>query len=100
LDLAIADFTKTIELNPKYAPAYADRGSIYSSRTQWDMAIADFSKAIELDPVYAYAYNYRGFAYSQKGQKELAVADLKMCISLSKDPALTQIAQRNLDSIQ
>jgi tetratricopeptide (TPR) repeat protein len=49
-DEAIADFSKVIELYPKLATAWNNRGQAYFDLAQWEKAIADFSKAIELDP--------------------------------------------------
>ena len=49
-DLAIADYTKAIELNPKDQQAYWRRGLSYGHKGQCGPAIADYSKAIELNP--------------------------------------------------
>ena len=50
LDRAIADYTQAIQLNPKYAPAYYNRGSAWGNKGDFDRAIADYSQAILLDP--------------------------------------------------
>src|SRR3954464_6213035 len=49
----ILNFTKAIELNPKYAEAYAYRGYIYTISGDGDKAISDYNKAIQLDPANA-----------------------------------------------
>ena len=49
-DQAIADFTKAIEINPKYAKAYDHRGVAYTSKGDYPRAIADVTKAVELSP--------------------------------------------------
>jgi len=82
---AIAEFSKAIELDPDYAPAYNNRGDAYSEKGQHDVAIADYDKAIELDPNYAEAYNNRGEAYFWEKQYELAIADCSMAIELDPD---------------
>ncbi len=51
-DLAFADFSKAIELNPKYALAYYNRCKMYNDKKEYDLAIADCTKSIELDPKY------------------------------------------------
>lgn len=56
-DKAIVDFNKVIELNPRHARAYYNRGCIWSVKGDYAKAIADYSKAIELDPKDASAYN-------------------------------------------
>ena len=61
-DMAIADYTRAIGLNPKSAKAYNNRGIAYGGLEQFDKAILDFTKAIELDPKLADAYFNRGNA--------------------------------------
>ena len=46
----MADFTKAIELDPKYAEAYANRGLVYANLKEMDKAVDDWHKAIELNP--------------------------------------------------
>ncbi len=48
--LAITDYTKAIELDPKNARAYHYRGLARHVTKEYDQAIADFSQAIRLDP--------------------------------------------------
>jgi len=53
---AIEDLTKAIELNPRYAEAYAGRGTAKADKRDFTGAIEDFTIAIELQPSYAMAY--------------------------------------------
>ena len=48
-DGAIADFTKAIELNPKYAPSYVERGFAKEFKDDGGGAIIDFSKDVGLN---------------------------------------------------
>lgn len=98
-DKAIIDFDKAIEVNPNYAIAYQNRALAYRSLSEYSKAIADFDKAIELDPKTAMYYCNRGLAYANIGERGKAIADLNKAIELSKDPALTQSAQRALQSL-
>ena len=50
IDRAIADFNQAIQLKPKYALAYNNRGVAYRSRGEFDKAIDDFTGAITLSP--------------------------------------------------
>ena len=50
-DSAIAEFTKAIQLDPKFARAYFARGLVYQDKGDTDRAIADFTRVIELDPL-------------------------------------------------
>jgi tetratricopeptide (TPR) repeat protein len=74
-ELAIAEFTKAIELDPNYAPSYASRGSAYGYLGEYQKAIDDYTKAIELDPTYPRAYINRGLAYSRLGESYKANQD-------------------------
>jgi Flp pilus assembly protein TadD len=49
LDGALADYAKVIELDPRYAKAYANRGMIKLLRRQDADAQTDLDKAFELD---------------------------------------------------
>jgi tetratricopeptide (TPR) repeat protein len=55
-DKAVADYSKAIEICPRYAGAYRNRGVAYHNKRQYDEAIADYSKAIEINPRYYKAY--------------------------------------------
>src|SRR3989304_3440104 len=58
-DLAIEECSRAIRRDPKLAPAYYGRGSVYVEKGEWDKAIADFTKAIKLDPKDPLAYDGR-----------------------------------------
>src|SRR6266850_7191852 len=67
LDGAISDYTKAIEINPRYAEAYANRGLARKTKADLEGAIADYDKAIALNPRLKEAYNNRGLARQLKG---------------------------------
>ena len=46
LELALTNFNKVIELDPKYAPAYNGRGLVWDRFLNYDEAIADFTSAV------------------------------------------------------
>ena len=46
-DLAIADYTRAIEIDPKHAVAYYSRGACHHEKRDYDRAIADYTKAID-----------------------------------------------------
>jgi len=47
---AIEDYNKAIEINPKYAGAYSNRGVAYRKLKQYAKEQEDYKKALELDP--------------------------------------------------
>lgn len=75
-DKAISDFTKAIELNPRYSDAYINRGVVYGKKGQFDHGIADCSRAIELNPKGGSAYFNRGVSYYNKGEYNKAWDDV------------------------
>jgi tetratricopeptide (TPR) repeat protein len=50
LEQAISDFNKALEIDPKSAVAYYNRGLFYFRAGQIDRAQADLKKAAKLDP--------------------------------------------------
>ena len=52
IDKAIADYTRSIEVNPGFATAYYNRGSAYYFEGKIEMASDDYKKALELKPGY------------------------------------------------
>ena len=80
---AISDYTKAIEINPRYAVAYSNRGRAYDKKGQYDQAIKDFTKAIEVNPRFAGAYYNRGLAYKHKNQYDQAIIDYTKAIKVN-----------------
>jgi tetratricopeptide (TPR) repeat protein len=82
-ELAIDDYTESIELNPDYAGTYNNRGLCYNAIEEYDLAIDDFKKAIELAPESPIAYNNLAFSYIQTGQLDLALEAINIALSIS-----------------
>ena len=83
---AIAEFTKAIQLDPKMADSYYERGSaLLTLETDLDAALRDFSKAIELNKKHYDAYFNRGTLFEKKKEWDKAIADFTSYITL--DPA-------------
>jgi len=86
---AIADYTKTIELGPKWIRAYNNRGVLYYKLGAVDLAITDYTKAIELNPKFAKAYSNRGTIYYELKKDDLALADYNKAIELDPEFAMS-----------
>jgi tetratricopeptide (TPR) repeat protein len=99
-DLAVADFSKAIELNPDLAEAYNNRAIAYDAKGEYAQAIADCTKAIELNPALAEAYYNRGNAYALMGQKEKAIVDFNKVLELSNDSFLKKLAEDQLEALE
>jgi tetratricopeptide (TPR) repeat protein len=88
IDLAIADFTRALELDSNYMVAYYNRGVAFFDLGQNERAITDFTKAMELGLRGKGPYHVRGLAYAKQGQYDLAIADFNKALEIDpKDAA-------------
>jgi len=81
-DLALAEFTKAINIDPRYAEAYLNRGFLYEQQEKPDLALSDYNQAININPRYATAYNNRGTLYYYRLEREKAIRDLRQAAEL------------------
>ena len=80
---AIEAFNKAIELNPKDAVAYNNRGAAYGQIGNYKQQIEDSSKALQINPKDAVAFNNRGVAYGELGNYEQEIEDCTKAIELN-----------------
>jgi tetratricopeptide (TPR) repeat protein len=94
LDLALQNYSKAIELDPKKGSSYFNRGVTYSILRIHDKAIQDYTKTLQYIPEQApSAYMNRGMSYAAIKQNQNAIADFQQVLKYNpKD----QIAQRYL----
>ena len=71
--VAIADFTKAIDLKPDFSEAYHNRARAKTSIADYQGSIADLTKTINLNGDDAESYFDRGIAYLGLGQKSKAI---------------------------
>lgn len=81
--LALEDYSRALEIDPRYAYALNGRGNVYRSLGQEQRAIEDYDRAIELDPNYPLPFNGRGNAYHALGQEERAIRDYDRALELN-----------------
>src|SRR5690349_9351940 len=67
-DIAIAEYSNAIELNPAHAESYANRGGAYLAQGEYTRAAADYDFAIKLDPTLAEAYYNRANVWRAAGE--------------------------------
>jgi tetratricopeptide (TPR) repeat protein len=84
---AIADFARTIALNPGDIDAYHNRGSAYLGAGQTDLAIADYDRVIALAPDRARTYERRADAHLRKGNLKQAREDAERAVALAPELA-------------
>lgn len=89
LNLALADFTKAIEIDPRYVLAYLDRGDLREKMQDLDGASADFTKVIDLKPAksdFLAGLSKRGHVRMVMQNTDAAIADLTRAIQLGGGP--------------
>lgn len=79
---ALADFNRSIELEPDFAPTYYNRGSALMHLNRFDEAAADFTRAIELSPEFSTAYLQRGVTRFYQNRYDEAIRDFDRTIEL------------------
>ena len=73
LDKAFADFTKTVELDPKNYLAYGNRGRVWADRNEHAKVITDYDKAIALNPKAVNPVGYRAVSLAKLKKYDDAV---------------------------
>jgi tetratricopeptide (TPR) repeat protein len=86
-ETAFNDFSRTIQINGKFAKAYSNRAALFVVAGNIPPALQDYSKAIELDPELAVAHRGLGRAYHLAGQLKESVRHYDEAISLSPNDA-------------
>lgn len=81
-NLKIEYYSRSIELNPKHAASYNNRGDAYQALGKEDEAFQDFCQAILFNPDFAPAYINRGNISQKWGKHEEAVQDFSRAIEL------------------
>jgi tetratricopeptide (TPR) repeat protein len=90
-DKAIADYTKAISLNPKYAHYYGSRASVWNDKGDHDKAIADYTMAIQLEPKDPTLHIFRGTEWDDKREFGKAIADYTTAIQLDRNDELAYV---------
>lgn len=74
----------SIELDPKFASAHFQLGTVYQAQNQWPPAITEYQQAIALDPQLPEAHYRLAQAYRQTGDKTKAEQELVLSEEASK----------------
>ena len=85
LDEAIAEFSRSIRLDPDYSYPFRRRAFANFLQDRNDEALADYDMAIELAPLDPYAFLSRSSFYRQSGEPELARQDIEKALRLDLD---------------
>ncbi|HEY6408782.1 MAG TPA: tetratricopeptide repeat protein [Ktedonobacteraceae bacterium] len=91
----IAFYDMNIQLNPRDAMAYSERGDAYYMLEEYERAILDYSYALSLDSTCIPAYSNRGLAYSHLEEYKRAIADFTRAIALNANEVSTYYNRGN-----
>jgi tetratricopeptide (TPR) repeat protein len=84
---ALREFTAAIALDPRFAPAYAQRAELRFNQKQYALAIKDYDALIKLDPENAGALHDRGLAKKDLGNFWGAADDFSQAAKLKTEGA-------------
>ena len=88
LSLAVADYTKAMQLDPLYYDAYYELGNVAYRQANYVDAAKLYTKASELNPQYGNALNNLGATYLQLNQLDKAADTFKKLLAVN--PLFTQ----------
>ena len=94
-NLKIEYYSKVIEIDPNYGPAYNNRGNAFQALNKDSLAILDYSKTIDLEPDYEPAYINRGNIYQKTDKHEEAINDYNQAIALKPQDKLAYFHRGN-----
>jgi tetratricopeptide (TPR) repeat protein len=83
-DDAIADFTKTLQLNRRYNEAYYYRGQCYFAKNNYILAVEDYTFVLTTQPKSVPFLKLRSEAYAGQNKPDLALDDLNMAVSVDR----------------
>ena len=84
---SIQAFDKAIELDPKHAYPWYNKGNALNNLGKYNEAVLAYNKAIEINPQYADAWNNKGDALYNLGKYNETIKALDRAIQL--DPKYT-----------
>lgn len=86
-DAAIAATTTAINLYPKYAEAFCNRGVAFAAINEDSKAINDLNTSISIKPEYPNAYCERGNVFFKQDKTEAAMEDYNKALMINPDYA-------------
>jgi tetratricopeptide (TPR) repeat protein len=89
---SVADYDRTIALDPKFAAAYLNRATIkYRELKDLQGALADFDRVIAIKPAFSEAYNNRGNLRDQMNDVQGALADYNRVLEITPQDAIAYV---------
>jgi len=76
-EVAVANLSKAVDLDPKFLDARRNRGTEYLRQKRYDLAIQDFSAVLAEDASDKGALYKRAYAYCTSGKRKIGAKDLR-----------------------
>ena len=95
--LAVADYSKSLEMKADNAIAYVGRAKAHFNMKSYDLSVKDFDKAVELNPKDSAAFLSRGVSYEKMGDSKKAMEDYQKAVDLDSENVS---AKANLKRLQ
>ena len=92
-ELALDDFTRALERDPKMATGYVNRGYVLNSLKRPEKAQRDFQTAIQIQPDYGEAHLGLAFSYLQLRRPRAAVPELDQAKKLMGESRIWHLAR-------
>jgi tetratricopeptide (TPR) repeat protein len=96
-EAAIRDYRRSIEVAPRYLPAYNNLGTVYARLGDYRKAIEYFGNAISIDPKQSKPYYNRAQMYRQIGEPEPALEDFRQAARLGHPKARKLLSQSGIE---
>ncbi|MEO7049999.1 MAG: tetratricopeptide repeat protein [Ferruginibacter sp.] len=80
---AIGLYSKSIDANPDFPPAYLERAKLFAGLERWPQALNDYNHYITLVSDDADAYNLRGIVFFKTNVTEKALDDFNSSLQLN-----------------
>lgn len=85
MELAVADYGSTLELDSEYAKAYNNRGNARATLGDLQGAVEDYDAALDLDADLTLTYFNRGVIHYRLGNYQAAIGDLRRYLELDPE---------------
>ncbi|MCR4293843.1 MAG: hypothetical protein NUV76_13335, partial [Candidatus Kuenenia sp.] len=97
---SLEDYNKVIELSPRLAGVYFERGQIKNQLERTDEALVDFNTSIGLFPFNPFAYLHRGNTFRKLGMNENALKDYLTYLKLNPNAPDAEEIKREIEDMQ
>lgn len=97
MKIAISEYSKSLQYDPNYGPAYYNRGYCFYLIEKYPEALADFTSVIELDPFNEKAFFMKASIQEYQGDLSSALSNYRQAHKIKPDFRDAEVAVRELE---